>query len=62
MQPPLAVFYIPHGGGPWPFVDLGGITEHEKSSLIDYLQQLPNSFPQKFNSIFGGCPLGTACP
>lgn len=51
MQQALPVFYIPHGGGPWPFVDLGGITELEKSSLIDYLQQLPHSFPQEFESV-----------
>lgn len=51
MQQALPVFYIPHGGGPWPFVDLGGITEQEKSSLIDYLQGLPESFPQEFNSV-----------
>lgn len=51
MQQSLPVFYIPHGGGPWPFVDLGGITEQEKASLIDYLRQLPQSFPQEFHSV-----------
>lgn len=51
MQHTLPVFYIPHGGGPWPFVDLGGITEEEKSSLITYLQELPGSFPQEIRSV-----------
>ena len=43
----LPVAYIPHGGGPWPFVDFG-IPWSEWASLADYLKglaQLPTQRP-----------------
>lgn len=35
----LPVVYIPHGGGPWPFVDLG-LPKPELDALATYLRQL----------------------
>lgn len=35
----LPVAYVPHGGGPWPFVDIG-MDPREKSALLDYLRDL----------------------
>ena len=35
----LPVVYIPHGGGPWPFVDLG-LPGPELDALASYLRQL----------------------
>lgn len=34
------VVYLPHGGGPWPFVDMG-MDPREKQSLTTYLESLP---------------------
>jgi aromatic ring-opening dioxygenase catalytic subunit (LigB family) len=36
----LPVAFIPHGGGPWPFVDLGFGDRREIDALIDYLRGL----------------------
>lgn len=36
----LPVVYLPHGGGPWPFVDVFGGKELWKG-LLTYLQELP---------------------
>jgi aromatic ring-opening dioxygenase catalytic subunit (LigB family) len=33
----LPVVFVPHGGGPWPFVDLGFGTADEQTALRDYL-------------------------
>lgn len=35
----MPVIYIPHGGGPWPFVDLG-LDRREVASLAEYLRSL----------------------
>lgn len=35
----MPVVYLPHGGGPWPFVDMG-MDPREKASLLGYLQSL----------------------
>jgi len=35
----MPVAFIPHGGGPWPFVDLG-IPAAERDRLINYLQTI----------------------
>lgn len=35
----LPVAFVPHGGGPWPFVDLG-FPKHEVESLADHLREL----------------------
>lgn len=33
----LPVVFVPHGGGPWPFVEMG-INADERRALIDYLR------------------------
>lgn len=38
-RPRLPVVYLPHGGGPWPFVDLG-MTPAEMRPLAEYLRSL----------------------
>jgi aromatic ring-opening dioxygenase catalytic subunit (LigB family) len=35
----MPVAYLPHGGGPWPFVDLG-LPRHEVDALAEYLRSL----------------------
>lgn len=45
----MPVAYIPHGGGPWPFVDLGFGSRAEDDALKAYLrglQSLPTARPQ----------------
>jgi aromatic ring-opening dioxygenase catalytic subunit (LigB family) len=42
----MPVAYIPHGGGPWPFVDLG-MDPNEVRSLSEYLRALPALTPHK---------------
>jgi len=42
----MPVAYLPHGGGPWPFVDLG-FPRHELESLAAYLRALPAVAPSK---------------
>ena len=38
----LPVIFLPHGGGPWPFVELGGfVARAEVAALREYLQGLP---------------------
>jgi aromatic ring-opening dioxygenase catalytic subunit (LigB family) len=37
----LPVVFVPHGGGPWPFVELGLFDPHEVRALADYLGALP---------------------
>lgn len=39
-RPRLPVVFLPHGGGPWPFVKLAMGTEAEKDSLTRYLQSV----------------------
>jgi len=40
--------FVPHGGGPWPFVDLGGfIPERDLESLRSYFVGLPGTLPAK---------------
>ena len=38
----MPVVYLPHGGGPWPFVELGFGTRQEADALLAYLRTLPN--------------------
>ena len=38
----MPVVYLPHGGGPWPFVELGFGTREEASALLTYLRTLPS--------------------
>jgi aromatic ring-opening dioxygenase catalytic subunit (LigB family) len=45
----LPVVFVPHGGGPWPFVRVGIGTEAEQAELARYLRsirQLPRSTPR----------------
>jgi aromatic ring-opening dioxygenase catalytic subunit (LigB family) len=37
----MPVVYLPHGGGPWPFVDVGFGDPAEYDLLADYLRALP---------------------
>lgn len=42
----LPVIYLPHGGGPWPFVDLGRfVWPGEAEALRSYLEGLPHALP-----------------
>jgi len=44
----LPTLFIPHGGGPWPFVDLGNfVPRRDVEVLREYLQGLPASLPVK---------------
>jgi aromatic ring-opening dioxygenase catalytic subunit (LigB family) len=39
-QPRLPVVYLPHGGGPWPFVPLGLGSRAERDALRAYLESV----------------------
>ena len=39
-QPRLPTVFLPHGGGPWPFVDLKLFEKSEVASLAGYLEGL----------------------
>ena len=41
----MPVAYVPHGGGPWPWVDLG-LEPKSKDRLVSYLQSIPSRLPQ----------------
>lgn len=44
----MPVAYVPHGGGPWPFVDMGGMASpREIEALRAYFVGLPMQLPQK---------------
>lgn len=44
----MPAIYLPHGGGPWPFVDLGGIfSRREMDALTAYLANLPARLPAR---------------
>ena len=38
----MPVVFLPHGGGPWPFVELGFGTRAEADALLTYLRTLPS--------------------
>ena len=45
----MPVAFLPHGGGPWPFVELGFTDDREFDSLVGYLQgvrKLPKTPPK----------------
>jgi aromatic ring-opening dioxygenase catalytic subunit (LigB family) len=45
----MPVVFIPHGGGPWPFVDLGMVAPAERNDLATYLESvrtLPKTEPK----------------
>ena len=37
----MPVVYVPHGGGPWPFVETGIGSKAELNALAEYLRSLP---------------------
>jgi aromatic ring-opening dioxygenase catalytic subunit (LigB family) len=39
----MPVLYIPHGGGPWPFVDLPIFDRSEVVALAEFLRSLPQT-------------------
>lgn len=43
----LPTFYIPHGGGPWPFVDMRLGKKEEWAALEAYLRALVTSLPER---------------
>src|SRR6202012_647345 len=44
--PRQPVLFVPHGGGPWPFVDLGGvISGRDVEKLRAYFEALPAQLP-----------------
>jgi aromatic ring-opening dioxygenase catalytic subunit (LigB family) len=44
--PRQPVLFVPHGGGPWPFVDLGGfISAGDVEKLRAYFEALPAELP-----------------
>ena len=45
-MPRQPAIYLPHGGGPWPFVDLG-MDPAEVAALAGYLRGLPASLPAR---------------
>jgi len=61
----LPVICIPHGGGPWPFVDIG-LDEREKQSLVAYLQSLAAFAPKAIVCVSAhweeGVPTVTSSP
>jgi aromatic ring-opening dioxygenase catalytic subunit (LigB family) len=42
----MPVAFIPHGGGPWPFVELGFGEKRETDELAAYLRTLPSLTPE----------------
>lgn len=44
----MPTIYLPHGGGPWPWVDLGSfVAPSEHRALADYLVGLPPQLPRR---------------
>ncbi len=37
--------FLPHGGGPWPFVDLGFGPKDQSDRLRAYLEAVPSTLP-----------------
>lgn len=40
----MPAIYLPHGGGPWPFVEMG-LDQAETAPLRAYLESIPESLP-----------------
>jgi aromatic ring-opening dioxygenase catalytic subunit (LigB family) len=44
----MPALYLPHGGGPWPFVKLGAFVQPQEVRLLgDYLRGLAATFPRR---------------
>ena len=44
----MPVFYVPHGGGPWPWIDLRPlVSDEEKNALARYLAGLSTRLPRR---------------
>lgn len=43
----MPVVFVPHGGGPWPFVDVGFFRREEMEDLATYLRDLRGVTPAK---------------
>ena len=44
----MPTIFLPHGGGPWPWMDLRFmVTDQEKQALTDYLQGLVAQLPRR---------------
>lgn len=44
----MSAIHLLHGGGPWPFVALGGFVDREeRDTLAHYLSDLPSQLPQR---------------
>ena len=44
----MPTIYLPHGGGPWPWMDLRFmVTDAEKRGLTDYLEGLAGQLPRR---------------
>jgi aromatic ring-opening dioxygenase catalytic subunit (LigB family) len=43
----VPVVYLPHGGGPWPFVDVGLGDPQELAALADYLRSISALTPRR---------------
>jgi aromatic ring-opening dioxygenase catalytic subunit (LigB family) len=46
MNERMPVLYVPHGGGPWPFVEFG-LDRAELLPLAEYFRALPQTLPRK---------------
>lgn len=45
MTQKLPTVYVPHGGGPWPFVDIPGLSGDVMGGLRGYLEGIPATLP-----------------
>ncbi|MCA8918555.1 MAG: dioxygenase [Planctomycetes bacterium] len=43
----MPVLFVPHGGGPWPFVDLPMFDKAGQAELAAFLRGLPDSLPAR---------------
>jgi aromatic ring-opening dioxygenase catalytic subunit (LigB family) len=44
----MPTIYLPHGGGPWPWMDLGRLfSDHERRALTDYLEGIVATLPRR---------------
>jgi hypothetical protein len=61
--PRQPVIDVRHGGGPWPFVDLGGFVPfRDTEALRAYFATLPAQLPAPPKAVLGGLgALGEGC-